>query len=50
MKYQEEKDFCRVYKENYVSGLDAILEAREQECESNRRKYSQHIFEHPLKS
>ena len=47
MKYQEAKERSRIYKENYVSGLDAIMEAREQECESNRREYCKHLFQHP---
>lgn len=47
MKYQEEKEGSRSYKENYVAGLNALIAAREQECETARREYRKNIFQTP---
>lgn len=47
MNYQEAKELSRQYKQQYVAGLEAVIEEREQHCESVRREYAKHIFQNP---
>ncbi len=44
MNYQEEKEFTKCYKEQYVSGLDKLIEAREQICREKRESDTKDIF------
>ena len=45
MNYQEEKVLTKCYKEQYVSGLDKLIEEREQICRKNRKIYTKDIFQ-----
>lgn len=47
MNYREEKEVSKVYKEQYVLGLSALIEEREQHCQKNRENYAQDIFKNP---
>ena len=47
MNYQEEKETSKCYKEQYVSGLSALIENREQLCQKNRETYAKDIFKNP---
>ncbi len=47
MNYREEKEASQRYKEQYVSGLSALIEEREQNCQNNRENYVKDIFKNP---
>ncbi len=47
MKYREEKEASKQYKERYVSGLSALIEEREEICQKNRENYVKDIFKNP---
>ncbi len=49
MKYQEEKEFSKCYKKQYVTGLESLIKVRERECESKRQEYIKDIFTNPDK-
>ncbi|MBR1970651.1 MAG: hypothetical protein IKA17_09910 [Clostridia bacterium] len=44
MKYREEKDLTNVYKEDYVKGLELIVEKLQKKSEVIRSEYSKNIF------
>ena len=44
MKYSEEKDFSKEYKEDYLSGIEKIIEMRQKDAETIRCKYVKNIF------
>ncbi len=45
MKYREEKEFSKQYKQNYIDGLKNVLEQRKKEAEAVRQQYTKNIFE-----
>lgn len=47
MKYQEEKEKSRSYKETYLTGLNSLISFREQECHAIRQEYIKDIFKKP---
>lgn len=44
MKYREEKDFTKSYKEDYVKGLEYIIQERLKNAETIRNEYIAEVF------
>jgi len=44
MKYSEKKDLTKPYKENYVKGLERIIEKLQKNAEETRAEYATNIF------
>lgn len=49
MNYSEEKNQSKIYKENYLSGIERIIEQRQKEAEAVRRNYIKDIVKDPEK-
>jgi len=49
MKYREEKDKTKGFKQEYVSGINAVLEKRAEEAGHSRNRYFKDIFKEPEK-
>ena len=44
MKYNEKNDLTKRYKENYVKGLENIIEQLQKKAEVSRKEYNKNIF------
>ena len=49
MKYTEEKDKSKVYKQSYVNGFEYIIAERQKQAEKIRSEYIKGVFENPEK-
>ncbi len=49
MKYTENKDASKQYKENYLKGIEAVIESRQKIAEAKRYEYIRNIFKTPEK-
>ena len=47
MLYQETREETKAYKEHYVSGLDALITARQEQLARERAEYCKNIFAAP---
>ncbi len=45
MKYSEEKEDAKKFKQDYVNGLEQLIQRRQKEAEANRMEYIKNIFQ-----
>ena len=49
MNYTEKKSFTEKYKQEYVDGIEAVINKRQKQAEKIRDEYAKNIFETPEK-
>jgi len=49
MEYREEKNRSKVYKQEYLSGIEKVIAERQRSAEKVRTEYSKDIFSNPQK-
>lgn len=47
MKYSEERDASRAYKQNYINGLEELISKRQKRAEKIRKEYIKDVFKDP---